>query len=143
MSVALPTPASRLAPSPTGALHVGNACTFLVNWALARNLKWTLHLRLEDLDVDRVSAAGHQANSAEADLAWLGIDHDGPAVRQRDRMQHYQRAMHTLARAGRVYASPHSRSEVREAATALSAPHDDEPTRAFPRTLRPPPGAAW
>ena len=53
-----PAPCSRLAPSPTGPLHLGNACTFLVNWALARNAGWRLVLRIEDLDRDRARAAG-------------------------------------------------------------------------------------
>ena len=46
-------PCSRIAPSPTGPLHLGNACTFLVNWALARNLGWRLVLRIEDLDQEQ------------------------------------------------------------------------------------------
>ena len=41
---------SRLAPSPTGALHLGNARTFLVNWALCRQNGWRLAMRVEDLD---------------------------------------------------------------------------------------------
>ncbi|MFO0784172.1 MAG: glutamate--tRNA ligase family protein [Phycisphaerales bacterium] len=139
MAVAAPLAASRLAPSPTGPLHVGNACTFLVNWALARKLGWRLHLRIEDLDTARVQAA---ATEAEVDLAWLGVDHDGPPVRQSDRMPLYHQAMEALAAAGLVYQSPHSRAEVREAAAALSAPH--QPAGApFPHTLRPPPGPAW
>ncbi len=165
--------ASRLAPSPTGPLHLGNACTFLVNWALARKLGWQLHLRIEDLDEDRASA--DSAQEIAATLAWLGIDHDGPAVRQRDRLGLYQEAMRTLAAAGMVYESPHSRSEVREAAAALHAPHDERhaalgaqhashphqhttrppqsagqprasqapTTTAFPRALRPSVGESW
>lgn len=139
MSEAKRVLASRIAPSPTGPLHVGNACTFLINWALARNLGWTLHMRVEDLDVARVSAAGAEA---EADLRWLGVDCDGGMVRQSQRMDLYERAMRALAAAGVVYQSPHSRSEVREAAEALSAPHAAA-SGAFPASLRPPPGVAW
>jgi glutamyl-tRNA synthetase len=45
---------TRLAPSPTGALHLGNARTFLANWALARRGGWRVLLRIEDLDGPRV-----------------------------------------------------------------------------------------
>ncbi len=134
-------PCSRLAPSPTGPLHLGNACTFLVNWALARNLGWRLVLRIEDLDRDRAAAAG-DTGTLEA-LEWLGIDHDGEAVRQSERLPSFERAMRTLADAGLAYESPHSRSEVREAALALGAPHASDAAPPFPASLRPPPGTAW
>jgi glutamyl-tRNA synthetase len=134
-------PCSRLAPSPTGPLHLGNACTFLVNWALARNLGWRLVLRIEDLDRDRAAAAG-DTGTLEA-LEWLGIDHDGEAVRQSERLPSFERAMRTLADAGLAYESPQSRSEVREAALALGAPHASDAAPPFPASLRPPPGAAW
>lgn len=131
---------TRLAPSPTGPLHVGNACSFLVTWALARTLGWELLLRVEDLDDAR--AREESVRDIGESFAWLGIDHDGPAVHQRDRLDRYRAAMRALAAAGLVYESPHSRSEVREAAAALHAPHAPE-ANAFPATLRPPPGAAW
>jgi glutamyl-tRNA synthetase len=134
-------PRSRLAPSPTGPLHVGNAATFLVNWALARNLGWELVLRIEDLDAERTRAAGDVG--AEADLAWLGIDHDGPAIRQSERMPAYVDAMARLAAQGLVYRSPMSRAEVREATLALGAPHADDGHRPFPTALRPRPGPDW
>src|SRR5918993_113875 len=51
-----PVRITRLAPSPTGALHLGNARTFLVNWLLARQNGWRIHLRIEDLDGPRVKA---------------------------------------------------------------------------------------
>lgn len=132
---------TRLAPSPTGALHLGNACTFLVTWALARNLGWRLVLRIEDLDRDRAEAAGD--TGTEAALAWLGIDHDGDATRQSERLPAFREAMRSLAAAGLVYESPHSRSEIREAALALGAPHAADAAPPFPASLRPPPGEAW
>ena len=72
---------TRLAPSPTGPLHVGNACSFLVTWALARTLGWELLLRVEDLDDAR--AREESVRDIGESFAWLGIDHDGPAVHQR------------------------------------------------------------
>lgn len=135
-----PAPCSRLAPSPTGPLHLGNACTFLVNWALARRLGWRLVLRIENLDSSRVAAT---ADTTLADLAWLGVDYDGDPVRQSDRLPHYEEAMRRLADAGLVFESPQSRAELREASAALSAPHAGERGPAFPAALRPPHGPAW
>jgi len=134
-------PCSRIAPSPTGPLHLGNACTFLANWALARNLGWRLVLRIEDLDQDRARAAGD--TGTEESLRWLGIDHDGEVVRQSERLDSFAHAMERLAAAGLIYESPHSRAEVREAAAALGAPHADDAPARFPASLRPPPGPAW
>ena len=48
---------TRLAPSPTGALHLGNARTFLINYLLARRRSWRVLMRVEDLDGPRVKAA--------------------------------------------------------------------------------------
>ena len=48
---------TRLAPSPTGALHLGNARTFLINWLLARQNGWRIILRIEDLDGPRIKKA--------------------------------------------------------------------------------------
>lgn len=132
---------SRIAPSPTGPLHLGNACTFLVNWALARNGGWRLVLRIEDLDRDRASAAGD--TGTEEILDWLGIDHDGEPIRQSERLGAFAAAMERLAGLGLVYESPHSRSEVREAALALGAPHAADAPPPFPASLRPSDPAAW
>ena len=71
---------SRLAPSPTGALHLGNARTFLVNWSLARRAGWTLLMRVEDLDGPRIKPGA--ADATLDILAWLGIDHDGVVLVQ-------------------------------------------------------------
>lgn len=132
---------TRLAPSPTGALHLGHAFAFTVNWLLARRLGWRVLLRLDDLDAPRVAAGGERA--ALEDLRWLGLDWDGEPVRQSERLERYRSALRTLATAGHVFESPHSRAEVREAALAASAPQEGETHAAFPRSLRPPPGAAW
>ena len=62
-------PRTRLAPSPTGALHLGNARTFLVNWALARQRGWDIVLRIEDLDGPRVKPAAAAEAIDVLDLA--------------------------------------------------------------------------
>ncbi len=134
------TPCTRLAPSPTGPLHLGHALAFVGAWTLARHLGWRVILRLDDLDTARVRAG--DADPIET-LHWLGLDWDGEPIRQSTRMDRYLVAMEHLASAGLVYESPHSRSEVREAAHALGAPHEGEPTNRFPATLRPAADASW
>lgn len=131
---------TRLAPSPTGPLHLGHACSFLATWVLARRHGWRLVLRMDDLDAPRVRSAGGDLLET---LRWLGLDWDGEPVRQSERLARYRAAMDQLATAGRIFASPQSRQEVREAAAAVGAPHEGEGHVVFPATLRPPPGAAW
>ena len=133
----LAPPTSRLAPSPTGDLHLGNVRTFLLNWSLGRNLGWRLILRHEDLDASR--ASHEQIESIESSMGWLGIDWDGPSIRQSDDLASYRAAMHRLAKTRSVFHSPLSRREIRE---ALNAPHTGGELR-FPSSLRPTPGEAW
>ncbi|MFG0244202.1 MAG: glutamate--tRNA ligase family protein [Phycisphaerales bacterium JB054] len=110
---------TRLAPSPTGALHLGNARTFLVNWALARRQGWRIVLRIEDLDGPRVKPEAIE--SCVRTLAWLGIDWDiGPLIQSED-LGPCEAAMGMLASRGLVYPCELSRSEIEAAA---SAPHD-------------------
>ena len=106
---------TRLAPSPTGSLHLGNARTFLVNWAVARQRGWRIVLRIEDLDSPRVKA-GTDREAMDL-LAWLGIDWDeGPTYQSLD-LGAYREAMRVLARRGRVYPSGLTRAAI-EAAIA-------------------------
>ena len=89
---------TRLAPSPTGALHLGNARTFLVNWALARQRGWEILLRIEDLDGPRTKPGA--ADEAIDVLEWLGLDWDeGPVYQSRD-LSPYQDALATLGTRG-------------------------------------------
>lgn len=137
---------TRLAPSPTGALHLGNARTFMVNWALARNSGWRIVLRIEDLDTPRNKPGA--AEQAIADLRWLGIDWDeGPHIQSADLSPH-RAAMDRLARAGLAYPCELSRSQIDAAASAPQevAPTDGAPVDAalapggesrFPSSLRP------
>src|SRR5438067_11540518 len=74
---------TRLAPSPTGALHLGNARTFLINWVMARQKGWRVVLRIEDLDGPRVKAGADR--EAIEDLRWLGLDWDEGPVYQSPR----------------------------------------------------------
>src|SRR5437762_1294192 len=78
--ISMPAEITRLAPSPTGALHLGNARTFLINWLLARQNGWRIILRIEDLDGPRIKAGADR--QAIEDLRWLGIDWDEGPVYQ-------------------------------------------------------------
>ncbi len=128
-------PTTRLAPSPTGALHLGNARTFLINWALARRRGWRILLRIEDLDGPRIKPGA--ADALIDTLQWLGLDWDaGPIVQSRD-MAPYGAAMCHLARAGLAYPSELSRTQIEEAA---SAPQEGSHEVRFPPELRPPLG---
>src|ERR1043165_3466724 len=64
----------RIAPSPTGKLHVGNIRTSLVNWLFARKSGGKFILRLDDTDTER--STEEFARGIETDLAWLGLSHD-------------------------------------------------------------------
>lgn len=123
---------TRLAPSPTGALHLGNARTFLINWAIARQQGWKIVLRIEDLDSPRIKPESIQQTIDL--LAWLGIDWDeGPIIQSLDQPRHV-RAMEVLARAGRAYPCNLSRSEIESAA---SAPQEGSHEVRYPPELRP------
>lgn len=131
--LAQPPRATRLAPSPTGALHLGNARTFLVTWALARNQGWRIVLRVEDLDGPRVKAGA--AEAAVRTLAWLGMDWDEGPVYQSADLVPYVAAMQTLAGQGLAYPSDLSRGDLE---SALSAPQEGSGEVPFPAGLRPP-----
>lgn len=134
---------TRLAPSPTGALHLGNARTFLINWAMARSRAWRIILRIEDLDGPRTKRGADQ--QAIDLLTWLGIDWDiGPYWQSRDPAP-YTHAMDALARRGHAYPSDLSRSDLERlsagatdnADAALSAPQEGSHEVRFPPHLRP------
>src|SRR5688500_7187189 len=111
----VPPPAiTRLAPSPTGALHLGNARTFLINWALARQNGWRVLLRMDDLEGPRIKPAADV--QAIEDLRWLGLDWEEPIIRQSQRTTAYEDALRTLTEAGHVYPCVCTRSEIAAAA---------------------------
>jgi glutamyl-tRNA synthetase len=133
MSVPGPQPVTRLAPSPTGALHLGNARTFLVNWALARRRGWSIVLRIEDLDGPRVKPGAIDATVDT--LRWLGIDWDSGPIVQSDDLEPYRAAMRSLAARALAYPSALTRTEIEAAA---SAPQEGVHESPFPASLRPP-----
>ena len=137
------TATTRLAPSPTGALHLGNARTFLVNWLLARQRGWRIALRVEDLDGPRIKR-GADLHAIE-DLRWLGIDWDEGPFYQSSRRPAYDGAVARLTESGHTFICTCSRKDVEQAA---SAPHASDGAAVYPGTCRnarhePPPGAPF
>jgi glutamyl-tRNA synthetase len=119
----------RYAPSPTGALHVGNLRTAMLAWLFARSAGSRFVLRVDDLD-PADARPEHEAGQL-ADVAAIGIDWDPPVVRQSERRAAHAAAISTLVAAGRTYECWCTRREIREAA---SAPHG--PPGAYPGTCR-------
>ena len=124
-------PITRLAPSPTGALHLGNARTFLLNWLMARQNGWRIVLRIEDLDGPRVKAGADR--QAIEDLHWLGLDWDEGPVYQSKRQPIYRAAIDKLLAAKLAYPCICTR---RETELAASAPHAEDGATVYPGTCR-------
>lgn len=124
---------TRLAPSPTGALHLGNARTFLINWALARQNGWPVLLRIEDLDGPRIKA-GASEHAIET-LRWLGLDWDDDPVYQSANVEPYRAALEQLIDSGLAYPCRCTRSQI--LAASLSAPNAGDHELRYPGTCRP------
>lgn len=110
---------SRLAPSPTGAQHLGNARTFVICWLYTRCQEGELLLRIEDLDTPRTKSWANQ--QAIDDLKWLGIDWDATAPLQSLRNSDYQEVLDALKQKQQVYPCTCSRSQIE---ACSSAPHE-------------------
>jgi glutamyl-tRNA synthetase len=127
----------RLAPSPTGGLHLGHARTFLIAWLAARRAGGKVILRIEDLDGSRVRPGVAQA--AINDLRWLGLDWDegpdcpgpsGPYL-QSQRSALYDEWLELLKASECVYPCTCTRSDIER---AQSAPHAEDEGPAYPGT---------
>ena len=127
----IPSPVvSRLAPTPSGYLHLGNAVNFVLTWLLTRQAAGTLHLRIDDLDRARLRPA--YLNNIFRVVDWLGIDYDhGPSgpddfLRHHSQLLHlpeYNAVLRRLAQIlGLVQASTRSRTNGAEAAVTLETP---------------------
>lgn len=125
----------RLAPTPTGHLHLGHARTFHLAWKRAREAEGQLIYREEDIDAQRCKP--EYAKAAINDLRWLGLNWDyGPDIggphapyRQSERTELYLDAWRTLKDSGLIYPTQRSRRELREAAEsglAKQAPTDED-----------------
>ena len=110
----------RLAPSPTGALHLGNVRTFMIAWLRARSQHGKVIMRMEDLDHPK-DKPGAAAQAIE-DLKWLGFDWDEEYV-QSERKAIYAEATQALFKSGCIYPCVCSRKDVE---SAQSAPHSGD-----------------
>jgi glutamyl-Q tRNA(Asp) synthetase len=130
----MPETVTRFAPSPTGRLHLGHAYAAKVAHDQARRDGGCFLLRFEDIDHTRVKPEFYGA--IEEDLHWLGLDWDGPVLRQSDRTAAYATALEDLRRAGVAYPCFCTRREIEEEiARMVSAPHGPEGAL-YPGTCR-------
>ncbi|QJC21209.1 tRNA glutamyl-Q(34) synthetase GluQRS [Arcanobacterium buesumense] len=118
----------RFAPSPTGDFHLGNLRTALLAWAFARHTGRDFHMRIEDLD-DR--SRPQYIHRQLGDLETLGIDWDGPEIRQSQRLDRYEEIYADLRKSGALYECYCTRKEL---ATLASAPH--QPPGSYAGTCR-------
>jgi glutamyl-tRNA synthetase len=146
--------ATRLAPSPTGALHLGHARTFLITWWMARQCGANIYMRMEDLDAGR--ARPEAVRQAYDDLRWLGMDWDAYGesenskhktqnskletqneVVQSERLALYEAALEALWSKGAAYPCVCTRADIAaNVAASASAPHEGEAQPRYPGTCR-------
>ncbi len=118
---------TRFAPSPTGLLHLGHAFSALVAWRAAREAGGRFWLRIEDIDTQRCRPEFSAA--IEEDLAWLGLDWDGPVRVQSAHFADYAATLATLRGHGLLYPCFCTRAEI-----AAAAPHG--PEAVYPGTCK-------
>ena len=104
--------ATRFAPSPTGALHIGGVRTALFNWLFSKNQKGTFHLRIEDTDKER-SKDEHKIQIIKS-LNWLGIKHDGEEYIQSTKINDHINIANELLKNGNAYKCYCSSEEIEE-----------------------------
>jgi len=137
--------ATRLAPSPTGALHLGHARTFLITWWMARQAGAKIYMRMEDIDAGR--AKPESVQQAYDDLRWLGMDWDAYTepqdakgkmkneVVQSERQGLYDAALEMLWQRNAIYPCICTRADIAAAVTAsASAPHETDIQPRYPGT---------
>jgi glutamyl-tRNA synthetase len=104
--------ATRFAPSPTGALHIGGVRTALFNWLYSKNQKGTFHLRIEDTDKQR-SKDEHKIQIIKS-LKWIGIEHDGDEYIQSTKIDDHINVVNELLENGHAYKCYCSSEEIEE-----------------------------
>ncbi|WP_440652495.1 glutamate--tRNA ligase [Candidatus Pelagibacter sp. HIMB1542] len=116
--------ATRFAPSPTGALHIGGVRTALFNWLYSKNQKGTFHLRIEDTDKER-SKEEHKIQIINS-LNWLGIKHDDEEYIQSTKIDDHVKIVHELLKNGfayKCYCSPEEIEEQKKRARQKKIPY--------------------
>ena len=104
--------ATRFAPSPTGALHIGGVRTALFNWLYSKNQKGTFHLRIEDTDKER-SKDEHKIQIIKS-LKWIGIEHDGEEYIQSTKINDHIKVVDELLKNGNAYKCYCSTEEIED-----------------------------
>ena len=104
--------ATRFAPSPTGALHIGGIRTALFSWLYSKNHKGTFHLRIEDTDKER-SKDEHKDQIIKS-LKWIGIEHDGEEYIQSTKIDDHIKIANELLKRGSAYKCYCSSEEIEE-----------------------------
>ena len=110
---------TRIAPSPTGFLHLGTARTALFSWAYARHFGGEFVLRIEDTDVAR--STQDSVDQILASMNWLGLGYDEGPVYQMQRLERYNAVVAQMLAAGTAYhcyCTPHELDEMRESQRA-------------------------
>ncbi|MEZ5844527.1 MAG: tRNA glutamyl-Q(34) synthetase GluQRS [Hyphomicrobiaceae bacterium] len=123
-------PVLRFAPSPTGYLHLGHVRSAMIGHRLARRMGGRFLLRIEDTDLTRCRPE-YEAAIVD-DLAWLGLDWDGPMRRQSDHLADYQFHIDRLARQGLLYPCFATRREIVAAAAPRPAALDPDGAPIYP-----------
>ncbi len=126
---------TRFAPSPTGYLHLGHVLSALSAWRRARAAGGRFLLRLEDIDPGRCRP--EFAAAIEQDLAWFGLDWDGPVRVQSQHLPEYRATLDALAERGLLYPCFCTRAEIlAEVAASAGAPHAPDGSPLYPGTCR-------
>ncbi len=131
---------TRIAPSPTGFLHLGTARTALYSWAFARHHGGAFILRIEDTDVER--STQESVDQIIAAMKWLGLDYDEGPFYQMQRLERYHAVVEQMIAAGtayRCYCTPAELDAMREAQRERGEKtHYDGRWRPEPGKLLPP-----
>jgi len=104
--------ATRFAPSPTGALHIGGVRTALFCWLYSKNKKGTFHLRIEDTDKER--SKDEHKNQIIKSLKWIGIEHDGELYIQSTKINDHTDVAKELLKNGHAYRCYCSTEEIED-----------------------------
>ncbi len=104
--------ATRFAPSPTGALHIGGVRTALFNWLYSKNQKGNFYLRIEDTDKER--SKDEYKKQIIQSLKWIGINHDGKEYIQSQKIDDHIKVANELLRNGYAYKCYCSNEEIEE-----------------------------
>ena len=129
----------RIAPTPTGDLHLGHAYTFYQAWKRAKDANGKLLLRIEDLDTGRCKPEYTQ-HTLE-DLRWLGVDWDGEAEKQSDSPQRYLDVWRRLKEEGWIYPCTKTRKDLRTLPQPKKGDEQDQEPL-YPIEWRPDPSSA-